>query len=173
MGFDMHAFMLYKTTKKEAIEYVRKVTSENRTLSPQALNALADLFDPNIECRGRPQAKTPFDILIGTGKLRAYERHGFLKNLKQGETWETIITEVFKISKSKLHRILYENNWHAIWHNAYLTEVFRLYAAGIIRKPKVLNSMDNAGVEAALTELLIHEEISEAQAHEIRQLVCK
>ena len=165
MGFDVNLFALDGMTKSEAIDYLRQI---KEPLSPRAAAAVADIFDPKQDTRGRKKADTPVNTLYFLGRLRALRKHGLFK-INRGDSLERIAARECKettfdalkramLTDARLHHDL-----------SFLIMTFKLYGAGVIQKLKIPKNISDDVFFCALDDAIISETITKKQAQEIKK----
>jgi len=176
MPFDFDVLMLHGATKEKTLEYLRDQAKAGKPISPRALAMLADILDPKSKggLAGRPKAKPPFAALEWAGRLQALHRHGIIKlpsNDLPGFVAENLNKGVSDTTPEALRRALLNPAWRIIADYSYLKMAFFLFAKGKIKKIKLLKTNTSEQVESTITELLLEQSITIADAQNIRDAV--
>ncbi len=78
--FNFQVFRFHDVTKNEAVNILREEAEAGQSLSPEAMLILADIFDPNVDQRGRSFKKANFRLWEAAGVVYALWKHQSFEN---------------------------------------------------------------------------------------------
>jgi len=105
--FDFQAFRFHEVTKKEAVDLLREEAKAGQSLSPEAMLVLADIFDPNVDQRGRSFKKANFRLWETSGFIYALWKHKILKIPERGVSWINVVGKVLAVSPATVKKEMF------------------------------------------------------------------
>ena len=171
MDVDWQAIILHDATQTEAIEFARKEAKAGRSLSPQATKMFADIFDPDVDKRGRKKRGGNHHVAYAAGYFHALFKHGLLKKqLGWGESWKDFVSKEIGVSVDTIERKIYSDG-KSVYYHAYTMMALWLWIHNVVVEIKFLSNISKETKNAAIIELVHLKEMTTEQAEKVKNII--